>query len=224
MTGLIIGIFIIGITWLIANFTTTEDTRRANAAAQCHATNARFEQAVMNDFLLQGYSFDEAFDKTAEYLMNLDPPLSPCIPKKAYTIFEFAAKFRRDEDFSGRKLKPDKPYTSYVRDPDQYDSHVTQVRRDMLERQGIEPTFDNMRYGIPKTARQLDKFYKRSTYLIERIPVGTRFTHPDFGLCEVVGYEDSVATMSGEYIAKTLPEGRIVRVTIGDKSIRRRVP
>ena len=196
------------------------DKRRADSASKYYATNASFEREVMNDFILQGYSFDEAYNKTAEFLMSFDPPIAPCIPKKAYLADStfVGGKFRRDMSADDIERR----YSSYVIDPWEYDNSITKDRRYILEKQGIEPTFDNIRYGIPHTPKQLDRFYDKVIYLADRMPKGTRFTYPGIGLCEVVDYDDNPNLQKGHYIAKSLENpGKTVRIEVGDSSIRR---
>lgn len=214
---------IIVVVFLIYVFTTGAESsqkKQADNASKFYGTNASYEREVMNDFILQGYSFDEAYNKTAEYLMSFDPPIAPCIPKKAYLA---------NSDFTGGKFRNDmsateveRRYSSYVIEPWQYDNSITDTRRYILEKRGIEPTFDNLRYNVPRTPKQLDRLYDTAGYLAERMPKGTRFTYPGVGLCEVVDYDDNPAMQKGHYIAKPLEHpDQTIKIEVGDPSIRR---
>lgn len=217
MVAIAIIVFTVSFILLVRDSLKQSDKTRADRALELYGTNAAYEREVLNGFILQGYSFDEAYEKTVQHLMSFYTPIAPCIPKEAYHTWPDSSKFRNP-----RQKFDDTCFGSYVSNPWQFNNSITNNRIYMLEKQGIEPTFDNLRYNVPRTPKQLDRLYDTAGYLAERMPKGTRFTYPDIGLCEVVDYDDNPAMQKGHYIVKPLEHpAQTIKIEVGDPSIRR---
>ena len=206
----------------------SKDSRRqaANNQKFSRNTNAAYERELLDGFLKQGYTFNEAYPKMIEALV--EHGYEPCIPKDKYI---------KGEHFE----------TSMVRNPGGsdysegvggYDSELVKMKRRRLTGQqghgGIENLndvsyFARLSERNPDAARRIeyDIELKRSILFHEtRFKIGDMLIYPNYGTCEVIDIEYNYNKTKGWYIVKPLKKssplfGDTASIKIGDKSIRK---
>ena len=184
-------------------------------------TNATLEQKTLDMYMKHGYSFDDAFRKAYEDMVEMG--YEPCIPREAYN------KNRNGVQSSFCA------YNGFF-NPEEYDSFWVQQRREEAKREwqrahpdthinyASREEIDEMTYdNFPVTEYQYLHDIKRSTVRLSAIPVGSFIIYPGLGTCEVLAHNwIGDGAYGGTYTIRVLKTDQIITyVKIGDKKISR---
>lgn len=186
------------------------DRNSANRAKDMRKTNAYLERRVLDSFLRQGMTFEEAYRATMYEMPKRG--FEPCIPKDAYGNKD--RKYGFSEIIDGE--------TSCVPDPGQFDSYAVKMRRE--EKYGLYysgPIDESLYDGFPTTEGEYVRDLKRSSFKIMTVNVGEFITYPNYGTCEVIERNiNPITQTSGYYVVLVISTGEIKNIKIGDSKIR----
>lgn len=187
------------------------DRTNANYELARRKTNAEKERSILDGYMKQGKTFDEAYSATQSEMLRLG--YVPCIPKNAYGT-----------NCAGTKVIFNGEETSYIGGAsNRFDSSNVKSRKEQLLREGRPLTEENIYANYPKNKAEYVRDLKNQTVRLEAIPVGEWFTYPGYGTVEVIGHDYSpLVPGTGRYRVKVLQTGEIVtHIQIGDRKIRR---
>lgn len=182
----------------------------ANYEKARRKTNASLERDVLDGFLKDGMTFNEAYSATQKRMYELG--FEPCIPKNAYL------------GYTGDVNSPQKWETSCMdgHSAEWYDSAAVKSRREQIRREGRIPTDEEVYAAFPRNNTEYTTELKQGNVKIKAIPVGESFIFPGLGTVEVVSHDFSQAVFGkGYYNVRVLKTGEITRIKVGDERIRR---
>lgn len=182
----------------------------ANYEKARRKTNAPLERDVLDGFLKDGMTFNEAYSATKKRMYELG--YEPCIPKKAYF------------GYTRNVNSPQRLETSLMADhsTEWYDSAVVKSRREQIRQEGRTPTDEEVYAVFPRNNAEYAVELKRSNVKTRAIPVGESFIFPGLGAVEVVSHDFSHAVFGkGYYNVRVLKTGEMARIKVGDERIRR---
>ena len=182
----------------------------ANYEKACRKTNAPLERDVLDSFLKDGMTFNEAYSATQKRMCELG--YEPCIPKRAYL------------GHTNNANSPQGLETSLMADhsTEWYDSAAVKSRRDQIRREGRTPTEEEVYASFPRNNIEYAVELKQNNVKTKAIPVGGSFIFPGLGTVEVVSHDFSHAAFGeGYYNVRVLKTGETTRVKVGDERIRR---
>lgn len=197
------------------------DNISAEYTKSMRRTNAVLEQQIMDSYMKQGLSADDAFRKSYEDIIAAG--YEPCIPRGAYYKNSSFCKSRVDKWEYGRPF-----------DPRAHDSFAVQERRKDIEEEWKKAhpgesvsdhleEIDNLVYqNFPRNEAEYNLDIKRRSNRAQAEPIGTFVIYPGLGTCEVLAHNwIGNGTFGGYYSLKVLKTGKIVNyVKIGDNKIR----
>ena len=197
-----------------------DGNKRAGRQASLYArdgrkTNAALEQKIMDTYMKQGLSADEAFQRSYEDMISLG--YEPCIPREAYgknsSICVMKHRFN----------------------PRDFDSWLVRDRRADITKEWArehpgenavehEEEIERLVYqNFPTSQGAYIRDVKRRANRAKAVPVGQFIIYPGLGTCEVIAHnwiKDGL--FGGTYTLKVLKTGQIVTfVQIGDSKIQR---
>lgn len=224
---------LIAVLIIIVLFVVISEKKRHNTQAiadqsfECRKTNARLERSIMTSYLIEGFSFNDAFAKTQSTTISLG--FAPCIPQSAYDDSKsvFAGHIGCEPGITFRERAPG-IVTSYVYSIDQYDSKAVQVRRELHEKKWrkTHPNEDTPRItdeelysNFPVNALQVSNENCRKHEWGIVSSIGEYFTHGRLGTCEIIGYVEPPLGTSLMYQVKIVATGMTATVAYNDKTI-----
>lgn len=197
--------------------------RLGNAEFFMRKTNARREARYIQEALDGGYDLDDAIEAANQKLIS--DGFVPCIPRSQIKLQEGG----KAKLYTGNTIVDDS-YEEELRtlglgeNPDKYayfhnhDSECVRTIRSILLEEGKDPTEQAVYEMFPKTMYQYDHLCRVSGAWHMLGAVGTTFTIPFDGTCEVV--ERMVCYELPAYRAKRLSDGMIIKVKAEDKTLR----
>lgn len=181
----------------------------SNEALTYRKTNAVLERRIVDGFMKEGKTLDEAYHAGQAEICKRG--FSPCIPKSKYGTVGFTKDlmvFDTDE-------------SSYVGDIEEYDSEIVRERRKQFRREKIAFDDELLYADFPTNNYECQKELEGLILRRHAIPKGDLFTMPGIGVLEVVDYDYSKMKYGiGYYIAKETETGETRRVSMSDKRIR----
>lgn len=176
---LIIAVLAIIVIFVVAGDTFKDSARiKGNRAEEVRKTNASLERRILDGYIKQGLSFDEAYVNSQRDVASMG--FEPCIPKHCYSHND---KFINTVTY----YKKNNGYGTSC-NVTLFDSKAVQNRRELLWRLGMPLTDEEIYKDFEATEgcymRDLGRL--RATYKMK--PLGTTITHPDYGTCEIIGY------------------------------------
>jgi hypothetical protein len=151
-------------------------------------------------------AFDEAYEATLKEIVSLG--YEPCIPRDAYGKRSKTSVFDKAPSYGSE--------TSWVENPERYDSSLVKTRK-----RNFNGDDKRVYKNFPKTHYEYELDLKRSSLRAKTIEKGQFITHPEYGTCEVLGYNYGILGTSGTYKVRVLKTGETVNtIKIGDSRIR----
>lgn len=195
--------------------------RLGNAEFNMRKTNARREAKYIQEGLDEGLDLEDSIDASKARLIK--EGFIPCIPKDRIKLKdgdsskidrgENVAEGKRSRKMLGLGEDPD-PFSEFA----SYDSDCVKTIEHILLEEGKDTTEKNVYEMFPKSSYAYEHLLGVSAAWHRLGDIGTTFTLPFDGTCEVVGrkvcYEQPV------YEAKRLSDGKIIRVKPENKTLR----
>lgn len=183
-------------------------------------TNAKLEHHILDTYMKHGYSFDDAFNQTADDMRAAG--YIPCIPRTAYKNRDGiessscgvygGADVERYDSFWVKQRREEAIRSWQQSHPGVHISKASPEEIDKL-------TYDN--YPMTEYAHICDM--RRSAIRASTYPIGTYIFYPGLGTCEVLAHNwIGNGASGGTYTLKVLKTGKeVTHVRIGDNKIRR---
>ena len=201
-----------------------DSSKRADRASALHANTRRktcayMEQQLVSKYLLCGMSFDEAFRKS--YQDMVDAGFEPCIPKDAYVG-------ARENLISSKLARPFYEYDSlWVRDiykakRDKQRSKYKKKHPIIQDQVYFDPMdiYKEIHENFPTCDYEFIKAMDRVRIEVNAKPIGTFLIYPGYGTCEVLNYRYNYDKTKGWYVLRVLKTNKVVDdVKIGDPRI-----
>lgn len=185
------------------------DRTTANYAHSRRKTNALKEQDVLDSFLRQGLTFDEAYNATQRQMCELG--YDPCIPRNAYYAGSVDGCFHSDSHVESSCL------FGFGNVATKYDSPAVKSRWEQIRSEGRIPTDEEIYAGFPKNDAEYIAQLKISTVKLQAVAIGDCFVFPKYGTVKVIAHD----FLFGYYTVEVLSTGKQLRIKIGDRRIRR---
>ncbi len=180
----------------------------ANYTKNGRKTNARLERMIVDKQMRLGLTFDEAYDEAQKKI--IEQGFEPCIPRSAYGQGQF-----------GKRVIDQSWETSFVYDPEQYDSQLVKSRRESLQRLSGNVSDADLYKDFPQSYAEYINDNKRLAATWRTYQRGEWFTHPKYGTVEVIDYHFGPFAGHGSYSVKVIKTGQIVHgISIDDPGIR----
>lgn len=181
---------------------------RAYYAQSSRKTNAKLERRLVDQQMRLGLTFNEAYDAAQKKL--IEKGFEPCIPRSAYGQGQF-----------GKRVIDENWETSYVYDPEQYDSQLVKARRESLQQTSSRIDSKDLYKDFPKNYAEYLNDHKRLAATWRTYKNGEWFTHPKYGTVEVLNSQPGLVAGKASYTVKVIKTGEIVQgISIDDPGIR----
>lgn len=181
------------------------DNAAGDYAISARKTDAIREQEILDGFMKQGYTFDEAYQKTLEECPQRG--IQPCIPKHEYGY--------------GKLTHLLNGFTSYCEEPERFDSEEVKRRREEAKRNRKPIGSSEIYREFPKDQAAYKQQLKKEAVQVTLVKKGGCLVHPLYETCQVIDYDLSPDGTSGSYVVKQLSTGKTLQIDIKDKRIRK---